>query len=220
MACMYLLGHPDVYRSHDFATIYWYQYVKFVKETWNIHTMKDDPDDDKLVLANVDDSIVPVDHVQDYCLRPEVCQGMSLWDWWRRSSKCKSSPKMRTERQKTIVNNAPGLASQSTEEHSMDADDATDDSSARSHTSGPGHPDALQSFQSFGQAHMPKRPTRIQIRVWDHDGSLESLEGGFSSHSNYNIYSHSFLLYLHADTVHRYILYITPCLTVLLYPKP
>ncbi|EIM79209.1 uncharacterized protein STEHIDRAFT_35865, partial [Stereum hirsutum FP-91666 SS1] len=79
MACMHLLGHPDVYCSHDIVTVYWYQHIQFV-------------------LVNVDDSIVPVDRVQDYCLRPQACGPMSLWDWWRRSNKCKSSNKMRQER--------------------------------------------------------------------------------------------------------------------------
>ncbi|EIM79079.1 uncharacterized protein STEHIDRAFT_41455, partial [Stereum hirsutum FP-91666 SS1] len=34
MACMYLLGHPDVYRSHDFRTIYWTPYIKYIKDDY------------------------------------------------------------------------------------------------------------------------------------------------------------------------------------------
>jgi hypothetical protein len=125
MACMHLLGHPDVYCSHDIATIYWYQHVKFVKDTWDIKDMKEDTDREKLVLTNVDNSIVPVDRVQDYCLRPTACDNMSLWDWWRRSKKCKSSAKMRIDRQMTLntaVNVVPSPVSgdQNNDEDSMD----------------------------------------------------------------------------------------------------
>ncbi|EIM81555.1 uncharacterized protein STEHIDRAFT_44741, partial [Stereum hirsutum FP-91666 SS1] len=99
MACMYLLGHPDVYRSHDISTIYWYQYVH-----------------------NVNDSIVPVDRVQDYCLRPDVCDSMSLWDWWRRSTKCKSSPKMILKRRNNTVIDESGYDVPVAGEHHMDID--------------------------------------------------------------------------------------------------
>lgn len=82
--------------------VYWYQHVKYVKDACNISNMRDDPDE-KLVLSNGDDSIVPVDRVQDYCLRPASCDNMCLWDWWRRSNKCKSSDKMCKDRQRELI---------------------------------------------------------------------------------------------------------------------
>lgn len=94
MASTYLLELPDVYRSHVIATVYWYQFVRYVKDVWNVHDMEEDPNADKVMISNVEDSIVQVDHVQDYALRPAECHSMSLWDWWRRSAKMRSSTLM------------------------------------------------------------------------------------------------------------------------------
>ncbi|KAF8872046.1 hypothetical protein BD779DRAFT_1380435, partial [Infundibulicybe gibba] len=65
MVCMYLLGHPDHYKSHEFALFYWQSYVREARR------------------------IVGLSPVYDYIYRPVELSNMSLYDWIRRCRRVK-----------------------------------------------------------------------------------------------------------------------------------
>ncbi|KAF8881018.1 hypothetical protein BD779DRAFT_1409132, partial [Infundibulicybe gibba] len=44
MVCMYLLGNPDHYKSHQFAVCYWQSYVREARKFWH----ETDPQNDTM----------------------------------------------------------------------------------------------------------------------------------------------------------------------------
>ncbi|KAF8884364.1 hypothetical protein BD779DRAFT_1443222 [Infundibulicybe gibba] len=69
MICMYLLGNPDHYKSHEFAVFYWQSYV--------------------LALIKRHGRIVGLSPVLDYTHRPVQLSNMCLYDWVRRCQRAK-----------------------------------------------------------------------------------------------------------------------------------
>ncbi|KAH7918709.1 hypothetical protein BV22DRAFT_996853, partial [Leucogyrophana mollusca] len=61
MASLYLLGHPDHYTSHEFASCHWKSFVYEARKDWH------------------------PEEIFDYIYRPEEFEDMSLYDWIRYS---------------------------------------------------------------------------------------------------------------------------------------
>ncbi|KAF8874672.1 hypothetical protein BD779DRAFT_1450793, partial [Infundibulicybe gibba] len=90
MVCMYLLGHPDHYKSHEFALFYWQSYVREARRFWHeddIHCEMMAPD--KVALIKRHGRIVGLSPVYDYIYRPVELSDMCLYDWIRRCSRVK-----------------------------------------------------------------------------------------------------------------------------------
>ena len=85
MICLYLLGQPDHYSSHEFVTLNWRIYVTEALSHWK-------PTDDqshsaKVTLRMVNGKLVPVSLAYDYMYRPKELELLSLYNWARRSHK-------------------------------------------------------------------------------------------------------------------------------------
>ncbi|KAF8875568.1 hypothetical protein BD779DRAFT_1450027, partial [Infundibulicybe gibba] len=90
MVCMYLLGHPDHYKSHRFAVFYWQSYVREARRFWH----EDDPHcdmmpPDKVALIKRRGRIVGLSPVYDYIYRPVELSDICLYDWVRRCCRVK-----------------------------------------------------------------------------------------------------------------------------------
>ncbi|TFK60229.1 hypothetical protein BDN72DRAFT_779679 [Pluteus cervinus] len=89
MACMYLLGHPDHYTGHRFATFHWRPYFSEVRHHWtksDEHDMDiDNPFEDKVMLWKSKGKIFPLSSVHDYIHRP---QELEDWDLYTFISRC------------------------------------------------------------------------------------------------------------------------------------
>ncbi|KAI0283174.1 hypothetical protein BC826DRAFT_883168, partial [Russula brevipes] len=81
MICMYLLGNPDHYKSHQFRVFYWQSFV-------NEHK----------------DRVIGISPLHDYIYRPEELVDMSLYDWIARCERCKIPVKKNSKRVRTDKN--------------------------------------------------------------------------------------------------------------------
>ncbi|KAJ7714279.1 hypothetical protein B0H16DRAFT_1269558, partial [Mycena metata] len=86
MACMYLLGNPDHYPSHQFANFMWRSYVNFVKKYWIAQMeepegMKEDIAEDKIKIQNDRGTLVGSSMIDDYALRPLIFSDLNLYEW-------------------------------------------------------------------------------------------------------------------------------------------
>ncbi|KAF8883146.1 hypothetical protein BD779DRAFT_1444286, partial [Infundibulicybe gibba] len=91
MVCMYLLGNPDHYKSHQFATFFWQGYVSEARKAWEANDIAAPPD--KVTLLKCKGSIVGLSPVFDYIYRPVELSSMCLYDWIRRCRREKLSRK-------------------------------------------------------------------------------------------------------------------------------
>ncbi|KAF8868381.1 hypothetical protein BD779DRAFT_1399399, partial [Infundibulicybe gibba] len=90
MVCMYLLGHPDHYKSHEFALFYWQSYVREARKFWHeedAHCEMMAPD--KVALIKRYGRIVGLSPVYDYIYRPVELLDMCLYDWIQRCRRVK-----------------------------------------------------------------------------------------------------------------------------------
>ncbi|KZP10044.1 hypothetical protein FIBSPDRAFT_758934, partial [Athelia psychrophila] len=93
MACMYLLGNPDHYKSHEFTSCYWRYYVQWVRNAWKVEgdgieedAMMDD-EDERVVIGKKSGRYVVMSHVQDYVKRPRIYENINLYNWIRLAQK-------------------------------------------------------------------------------------------------------------------------------------
>ncbi|KAJ7915337.1 hypothetical protein B0H13DRAFT_1499171, partial [Mycena leptocephala] len=99
MASMYLLGHPDHYASHIYATFFWKSYVHCVRSFWVNEMDQVDPDqrdtDEGVPLGKQDGKIIATSAVDDYRYRPAAYEHISLYEWVQCSEK-----KLRTKKER------------------------------------------------------------------------------------------------------------------------
>jgi hypothetical protein len=88
MICMYLLGNPDHYKSHQFHLFYWQSFVQECRKPWVhqdpagagiIHEESDKPD--KVAVVKHNGRVIGLSPVLDYVFRPEEISSMSLYEW-------------------------------------------------------------------------------------------------------------------------------------------
>ncbi|EIW62291.1 uncharacterized protein TRAVEDRAFT_45119 [Trametes versicolor FP-101664 SS1] len=89
MAAMYLLKHPDHYKSHKFRTCFWRGYVYEVMRAWedSAKIAKEGTTKVMLGLSGTSKRIIALSPVQDYIWRPTEYEHMSLYDWVRLADK-------------------------------------------------------------------------------------------------------------------------------------
>jgi len=93
MACMYLLGHPDHYTSHEFRPVFWKAFVHEANKSWEQPQLEDSGDAlmDKVILHKVNGNVIGLSPVMDYLMRPTIFKDMCLYDWIRLITKRKMS---------------------------------------------------------------------------------------------------------------------------------
>ncbi|KAL1936864.1 hypothetical protein VTO73DRAFT_6441, partial [Trametes versicolor] len=89
---MYLLKHPDHYKSHKFRTCFWRGYVYEVMRAWEDSAKIAEEGTTKVMLglAGSNDTskrIIALSPVQDYIWRPTEYEHMPLYDWVRLADK-------------------------------------------------------------------------------------------------------------------------------------
>ncbi|EIW62916.1 uncharacterized protein TRAVEDRAFT_114867, partial [Trametes versicolor FP-101664 SS1] len=89
MAAMYLLKHPDHYKSHKFRTCFWRGYVYEVMHAWEDSAKIAEEGTTKVMLglSGTSKRIIALSPVQDYIWRPTEYEHMSLYDWVRLADK-------------------------------------------------------------------------------------------------------------------------------------
>ena len=65
MACMYLLGHPDHYTSHEFRPFFWKAFVHEANKSWEQPQLEHSGDAtmDKVTLQKVNGNIIGLSHL-------------------------------------------------------------------------------------------------------------------------------------------------------------
>ena len=87
MICASLLGNPDHYKSHVFKPFYWYSFLTHVATETGFDLGRDGVDRaGNTVMVGVDDSsnVVPFSKVNDYILRGDSIERLTLYDFYRR----------------------------------------------------------------------------------------------------------------------------------------
>ncbi|KAF8240072.1 hypothetical protein L208DRAFT_1069702, partial [Tricholoma matsutake] len=79
MICMYLLGNPDHYTSHEFVPFYWQSFVNEVRKAWNKDLTDELPA--KVALMKHRGRIIGLSNVYDYIYHPTELEDMTLFDW-------------------------------------------------------------------------------------------------------------------------------------------
>ena len=92
LACSYVLGFPDHYTSHHFASFYWQPFVHEVRSFWDRNI---DPGiTPKVALIKQRNCVVGLSPIYDYIYRPAELHDVSLYDWISayKREKLKQSP--------------------------------------------------------------------------------------------------------------------------------
>jgi len=81
MAAAYMLGHPDHYTSHHFKKVYWKPYVQEVLSHFPQSQTNDYGDERLIGICKKKGEYYKVDIVQDYVMRPNQIEDVTLYDW-------------------------------------------------------------------------------------------------------------------------------------------
>ncbi|KAF8238542.1 hypothetical protein L208DRAFT_1213342, partial [Tricholoma matsutake] len=79
MICMYLLGNPDHYTSHNFVPFYWLSFVNEVRKAWSEDLSGEPPE--KVAILKHKGKVIGISNVYDYIYWPVDMEDMSLYDW-------------------------------------------------------------------------------------------------------------------------------------------
>ncbi|KAJ3513183.1 hypothetical protein NMY22_g15115 [Coprinellus aureogranulatus] len=90
MAAMYLLGHPDHYKSHQFVPFWWRTFVNRIRRE-TAPLFGGTVEDERVVLLKEKDGVIGHSNVDDYVYRPEELTGLSLYEFIQ----CTEKKKMR-----------------------------------------------------------------------------------------------------------------------------
>ena len=113
MVCLYLLGQPDHYSSHEFAPLNWRIFVNEVLSYWKPSDTDPHTPDVSLYMAN--NQLVAISPAYDYKHRPKELEHMALYHWACQWHKVRLSKKQRTDDDSDIsVLRSPSLAHVST----------------------------------------------------------------------------------------------------------
>ena len=95
MASMYILDFPDHYTNFKFINMYWKIYIHAIDcelQVLGDNSLLRDPEvipDEKVMVQNQYDKIVPVSKLDDYCHRGQELQDFSVYDFVLRTVKKK-----------------------------------------------------------------------------------------------------------------------------------
>jgi len=91
---LYLLNNPDHYKSHEFCTFYWSNYVKEMMKSWKSHEeMETDNLPEKIVIQKKRNKYIGVSVVYDYIYRPQIYKNKTLYEWVQMAERRKRSIK-------------------------------------------------------------------------------------------------------------------------------
>ena len=79
LATSYLLGLPDHYTSHWFASFYWQPFVHEVRSFWDSSVVSNVKP--KVTIVKVRDRVIGLSPIYDYIYRPRELENVSLYDW-------------------------------------------------------------------------------------------------------------------------------------------
>ena len=77
MICMYLLGNPDHYTSHTYASFYWQSFVTEVRQDFDV----EEREVQKITLIKKKGKILGLSPVYDYIYRSPMLEDLCLYDW-------------------------------------------------------------------------------------------------------------------------------------------
>ena len=83
MICMYLLGNPDHYKSHEFVPFYWQSFVMEVRKAFDSEEEKPSYGVQKVTLIKKRGRVVGLSPVQDYLYRAPELEHVNLYEWIR-----------------------------------------------------------------------------------------------------------------------------------------
>ena len=139
MICMYILGNPDHYKSHEFRVFYWTSFVTAARSPWvktssckrnkiskvdgtsldsevAQHGQPDTEDldgngepNEKVAILKYNDRFVGLSPMQDYIYRCEALREMCLYDWVARCERTKL-PKRRTSHRRRMKDEDDGVS--------------------------------------------------------------------------------------------------------------
>jgi hypothetical protein len=120
MICMYLLGNPDHYKSHEFRVFYWQSFVSEARHAWTekerladssrtevVPTSSPEVVDDefannmkkgRLTVIKHNNRVVGISPVHDYIYRSEDLEKLSLYEWMARCERRKLPVKKKSKR--------------------------------------------------------------------------------------------------------------------------
>ena len=81
MICMYLLGNPDHYKSHDFVPFYWQSFVMEAHKAFEEEKPSDGAQ--KVMLIKKRGRVIGLSPVQDYLYRAPELEHVNLYEWIR-----------------------------------------------------------------------------------------------------------------------------------------
>ena len=96
MICMYLLGNPDHYKSHEFVPFYWQSFVMEVRKAFDSEEEKPSYGVQKVTLIKKRGRVVGLSPVQDYLYRAPELEHVNLYEWIR-CYKREKLPKKKTK---------------------------------------------------------------------------------------------------------------------------
>ena len=96
MICMYLLGNPDHYKSHEFIPFYWQSFVMEARKAFDLEEEKPSDGAQKLTLVKKRGRVVGLSPVQDYLYRAPELEHVNLYEWIR-CYKREKLPKKKTK---------------------------------------------------------------------------------------------------------------------------
>jgi len=126
MICMYILGNPDHYKSHDFRVFYWVSFVNAARSPWvervshdckevlkmdgtslNSNMVQHEQSDtealagieeskEKVTILKYNNRFIGLSPVHDYIYRCEALRHMCLYDWVARCERTKLPKKWKS----------------------------------------------------------------------------------------------------------------------------
>ncbi|KAJ3520205.1 hypothetical protein NMY22_g12852 [Coprinellus aureogranulatus] len=90
MACMYLLGNPDHYTSHEFITFWWKSFVSHItRQEFGSDEAEDTSTTDNVLITRSNGEYLAWCNIDDYVFRPEIYKDVNVTEWVQCSIKKK-----------------------------------------------------------------------------------------------------------------------------------
>lgn len=139
MICMYILGNPDHYKSHNFQVFYWISFINAARRPWvgmNTHRCKEETEEDgtlldskvvqhkqsdmevfnrndefkeKVTILKYNNRFIGLSSVHDYIHQCKALHDMCLYDWIARCEQIKIPKKLILNRSKKDEDDGQGV---------------------------------------------------------------------------------------------------------------
>ena len=149
MVAMYLLQNPDHYTNHDFAHVFWKNYVTEARRPWLPKDSEQEGENEKVALLRHKGKIIGLSPVLDYICRPVELEDMCLYDWIRRCSRIKVRCK---KEQELVVVEEEEEANAKVNLTSEEADETVEDDESESEVESESHLEDGESSSNMSSA--------------------------------------------------------------------